>query len=44
MSWAQLDKLKDAHPVSVENAAAKIKGADPWASYAKIKQKLPKLR
>ena len=44
VTWAQLGKLKDARPVSVENAAQKIKGADPWASYGKIRQKLPKLR
>jgi bifunctional non-homologous end joining protein LigD len=44
VSWNELGKLDNAHPVTVENAPAAIKKLarkDPWADYFKIKQELP---
>jgi bifunctional non-homologous end joining protein LigD len=43
VSWAQLAKAKDAHPVSVGEVARFAK-VDPWPGYFKLKQKLPKLK
>jgi bifunctional non-homologous end joining protein LigD len=43
VSWPQLSKAKDAHPVSVGEVARFAKG-DAWAGYFKLKQKLPKLK
>ncbi len=43
VSWAQLAKAKDAHPVSVGEVARFAK-TDPWPGYFKVKQKLPKLK
>ena len=47
VSWPQLAKMKDAHPVTVEKAARFAKrdtGRDPWPDYFKLKQKLPKFK
>jgi bifunctional non-homologous end joining protein LigD len=44
VSWSELGKLDNAHPVNVENAAAAIKKLarkDPWEGYFRIKQELP---
>jgi len=41
VTWEALARLQDAHPVSVETAAKKLPGKDPWAGYGKIKQTLP---
>lgn len=40
LSWQALAKLESAHPYAV---GEKPKG-DPWKDYAKVKQRLPKLR
>lgn len=44
VSWPQLSKMKDAHPVTVGEAARFIGKRDPWPGYFKLKQPLPKLR
>ena len=41
ISWQTVAKLKDAHPIRVENADKLMRGADPWNGYAKLKQTLP---
>lgn len=40
VSWASLGKLLNAHPFSVGD----LPRGDPWKGYAKLKQRLPKLR
>jgi bifunctional non-homologous end joining protein LigD len=44
VSWPQLAKMKDAHPVAVGEAARFIGKRDPWPNYFKLKQALPKLK
>jgi bifunctional non-homologous end joining protein LigD len=44
VSWAQLSRQHDAHPVSVGEAARVAGRSDPWPGYFKVKQGLPKLR
>jgi hypothetical protein len=41
VSWPQLARAKDAHPVDVGDAARFIKRSDPWPDYFKVKQALP---
>jgi bifunctional non-homologous end joining protein LigD len=44
VSWNELGKLENAHPVTVENADTalkRLKRKDPWAGYFRIKQELP---
>ncbi len=43
VSWPQLARLKDAHPVRVGEAKRFLGGRDPWAGYFKLKQGLPKV-
>jgi bifunctional non-homologous end joining protein LigD len=44
VSWQAVRKLKDAQPAAVNDAAAKVaRMKDPWPSYFKLRQKLPKL-
>jgi bifunctional non-homologous end joining protein LigD len=40
LSWQSLGKLKNARPLAV----GEVLRGDPWKSYAKLKQRLPKLR
>lgn len=42
VSWAQLARLKDAHPVRVGEAKTFLGRRDPWPGYFKVKQGLPK--
>lgn len=44
VSWTQLTKMKDAHPVAVGEAARFIGKRDPWPGYFKLKQTLPKFK
>jgi bifunctional non-homologous end joining protein LigD len=42
VSWQALDRLKDAHPASVADAARKAAASrDPWPGYHKLRQPLP---
>jgi bifunctional non-homologous end joining protein LigD len=41
VSWPQLARAKDAHPVHVGAGARFIKRSDPWPDYFKVKQALP---
>ena len=41
VSWTQLARLQDAHPVSVATTARSIGRGDPWPDYFKLKQALP---
>ena len=43
VAWSALSRLADAHPVSVETAAAALKRqkSDPWAGYFDVDQVLP---
>jgi bifunctional non-homologous end joining protein LigD len=44
VSWNELGKLDNAHPVNVESAAAairKLARKDPWEGYFRIRQELP---
>ncbi|MGE3145049.1 MAG: DNA ligase D [Pseudorhodoplanes sp.] len=41
VSWTQLSRLQDAHPVSVAKAGRSIGRGDPWPDYFKVKQALP---
>jgi bifunctional non-homologous end joining protein LigD len=43
LAWEELPRLKDAHPATVETAAAMLKKRkkDPWEGYFKVRQKLP---
>jgi len=41
VSWAQLARMKDAHPVRVGEAKKFLGRRDPWTGYFKVKQKLP---
>ncbi len=43
VSWQQLDRMKDAHPVAVGEVAQFAK-RDPWPGYFKERQTLPKLK
>jgi DNA primase len=44
VSWTELAQLKNAHPVTIADAAAKLKRRkDPWPGYAALRQKLPRL-
>jgi bifunctional non-homologous end joining protein LigD len=43
VSWAQLVRMKDAHPVRVGEAKRFLGGRDPWAGYFKLRQELPKI-
>jgi bifunctional non-homologous end joining protein LigD len=42
VSWAQLARLKDAHPVRVGEAKTFLGRRDPWPGYFKVKQGLPR--
>lgn len=42
VSWPQLARMKDAHPVRVGEAKRFLGGRDPWAGYFKVRQGLPK--
>jgi bifunctional non-homologous end joining protein LigD len=44
VSWPQLARMKDAHPVRVGEAKRFLGGRDPWPGYFKLKQGLPKVR
>jgi len=48
LSWPQLSKMKDAHPVTVADAARFIgrrdPSRDPWPDYFRLKQRLPKFK
>jgi bifunctional non-homologous end joining protein LigD len=44
VSWPQLSKMKDAHPVAVGEAKRFAGRGDPWSGYFKLKQKLPKFK
>lgn len=41
VSWAQLARMKDAHPVRVGGAKKFLGKRDPWPGYFKVKQTLP---
>jgi bifunctional non-homologous end joining protein LigD len=43
VSWKTLADLKTAHPVEIGKSAQAISGRDPWPTYQKLKQRLPKL-
>lgn len=44
VSWVELARLKNAHPVTIAEAPEKLKRQkDPWPGYAKLRQKLPRL-
>jgi bifunctional non-homologous end joining protein LigD len=43
VSWPQLARLRDAHPVRVGEAKRFLR-RDPWPDYFKLRQKLPKMR
>lgn len=43
VTWAQLARMQDAHPVRVGEAKRFLAGRDPWPGYFKIRQRLPKL-
>ncbi len=44
VSWTQLARMKDAHPVAVGEVARFMGKRDPWPGYFKVRQKLPKFR
>jgi bifunctional non-homologous end joining protein LigD len=44
VSWAQLARMENAHPVRVGEAKRFIGKRDPWAGYFKVRQALPKMR
>ncbi|MCQ3942533.1 MAG: DNA ligase D [Alphaproteobacteria bacterium] len=41
VSWPQLARMKDAHPVRVGEARRYLGRRDPWPDYFKVRQKLP---
>jgi bifunctional non-homologous end joining protein LigD len=41
VSWPQLARMPDAHPVHVGDAARFARRGDPWKDYFKLKQALP---
>jgi bifunctional non-homologous end joining protein LigD len=43
VSWPQLAKMKDAHPVSV-GEVKRFAARDPWPGYFKVRQTLPKFK
>jgi bifunctional non-homologous end joining protein LigD len=44
VSWGELARLENAHPVTIAEAPAKLKRQkDPWPGYATLRQKLPRL-
>ena len=43
VSWTQLARMKDAHPVRVGEAKRFLAGRDPCAGYFKVRQGLPKI-
>lgn len=42
VSWAQLARMQNAHPVRVGEAKRFIGKRDPWSDYFQVRQKLPK--
>ncbi|HKY85605.1 MAG TPA: DNA ligase D [Pseudorhodoplanes sp.] len=44
VSWPQLAKMKDAHPVAVGEVSRFMGKRDPWPDYFKVRQTLPKLK
>jgi bifunctional non-homologous end joining protein LigD len=44
VSWPQLSKMKDAHPVAVGEVAHFMGKRDPWPGYFKVRQALPKFK
>ena len=44
VSWPQLSRMRDAHPVSVGKAKRFLGARDPWPGYFRLRQGLPKLK
>ena len=44
LSWPQLAKMKDAHPVAVGDVKRFMGTRDPWPGYFKVRQMLPKFK
>ncbi|SDH14884.1 DNA ligase D [Pelagibacterium luteolum] len=42
LSWDELDDLKQANGFSLDAAAERATGPDPWQGYGKVRQSLPK--
>lgn len=43
VSWPQLARMRDAHPVRVGEAKRFLGRGDAWADYFKLRQRLPKM-